>query len=88
MALGHKLIDSALRKAIYPTVLIITSMPKKSNSCNASYNHKQRSAILKYKRCFVPSHVVLPRDSIAREVLARAKSSSAAEKMLFTQYDL
>ena len=73
MALGHKLIDSALRKVIYPTVLIITSMPKKSNSCNASCNHKQRSAIiLKYKRCFVPSHVVLPRDSIAREVLARA----------------
>ena len=32
MALGNKLIDSALRKAIYPTVLFITHMPRRSNN--------------------------------------------------------
>ena len=32
MALGNKLIDSALRKAIYPTVLFITFMPRRSNN--------------------------------------------------------
>ena len=31
MALGNKLIDSALRKAIYPTVLFITFMPRRAN---------------------------------------------------------
>ena len=31
MALGNKLIDSALQKAIYPTVLVITFMPRRSN---------------------------------------------------------
>ena len=29
---GNKLIDSALRKAIYPTVLFITFMPRRSNN--------------------------------------------------------
>ena len=32
MALGNKLIDSTLRKAIYPTVLFITRMPIRSNN--------------------------------------------------------
>ena len=32
MALGNKLIDSALRKARYPTVLFITRMPRRSNN--------------------------------------------------------
>ena len=31
MAPGNKLMDSALRKAIYPTVLFITFMPRRSN---------------------------------------------------------
>ena len=32
MALGNKLIDSATRKAIYPNVLFITRMPRRSNN--------------------------------------------------------
>ena len=36
---------------------------------NASCNHQQPSAIIyKIQRWFVPYHVVIPRDSVAREV--------------------
>ena len=41
MVLGNKLIDSALRKAIYPTVLFITRMPRRSN--NRLFLNKEQS---------------------------------------------
>ena len=41
MALGNKLIDSALRKAIYPTVLFTTFMPRRSN--NRLFQNKEQS---------------------------------------------
>ena len=52
MALGNKLIDSALRKAIYPTVLFITHMPidvpitdyfKMRNNRTDLYSHREDS---------------------------------------------
>ena len=51
MALGNKLIDSALRKARYPTVLFITRMPRRSNNIYSKirnnrthiYSHREDS---------------------------------------------
>ena len=56
MALGNKVIDSALRKAIYPTVLFITRMPRRSNNRlfydkEQSYSHLFASRRLKQYVC-------------------------------------
>ena len=45
MALGNKLIDSALQKAIYPTVLVIAFMPRRSNLTDYSKIRNNRTHI-------------------------------------------
>ena len=49
MALGNKLIDSALRKALYPTVLFITFMPRLSNLTDYSKIRSNRIHIYSHR---------------------------------------
>ena len=49
MALGNNLIDSALRKAIYPTVLFITFMPRRSNLTDYSKITNNRTHIYSHR---------------------------------------
>ena len=49
MAFGKKIIDSALRKAIYPTVLFITFMPRRSNLTDYSKITNNRTHIYSHR---------------------------------------
>ena len=49
MALGKKLIDSARRKAIYPAVLFITFMPRRSNLTDYSKIANNRTHIYSHR---------------------------------------
>ena len=49
MALGKKFIDSALGKAIYPTVLFIAFMPRRSNLTDYSKITNNRTNIYSHR---------------------------------------
>ena len=49
MAPGNKLIDSALRKAIYPTVLFITFVPRRSTLTDYSKIRNNRIHIYSHR---------------------------------------